>query len=385
MIRARQGLPHEQTLQPSFEANTQHLVAFSCKPNPEELPADAVTLAYERYTHPKLTKLITADELVHRQKALAMIDKLCSSPIEIAKFLEVGLVPALNKGTENGDGTVRALASHVLVLVAREKAGRDHMLQAGSITVLQRLLSDVEDQVRAHACLAFSALCVESAHRNCEEVVAAGTVFHLVERTAVENEAVLPHTLFALKMCLMHPQGLVDAIAHGAIAAMAALVNSPSPAVRQGACQSLQCLATPMNGKASCLDETAVPELLPRLVELLREPFPAVQAEAAGALMAVTVSVPAKHRCVACGACEELIAIVAHEDTEPKLRVNAIKAMATLAEAPKGRAALSAAVPTLQEIEAETSDGRFAPSDPEHAALQKAHAKRAREIITWTP
>ncbi|KAG8458294.1 hypothetical protein KFE25_005141 [Diacronema lutheri] len=382
VIRTRQGLPYEHTLQPSFEANAQHLVAFSSKPNPEELPADAVTLAFERATHPKLTKLVTADELVHRQKALAMIDKLCSSPIEVAKFLAAGLVPALNAGITDADGTVRALASHVLLLVAREKAGRDRMVRAGSIPALQRLLVDADEQVRAHACMAFAALCVETGHRNCEEVVAAGTVAHLVERTATETDAVMPHALFALKMCMLHAQGLVDAIARGAIAAMAALISSPSPAVRAGACANLFCLAVPVDGKSSCLDEGSVPGLLPQLVELLRDVYPAVQAEAAAALMAVTVSIAAKHTCVACGACEALLSAAASEDADARLRTNAIKAMATLAEAPSGRAALMDAVPLLEEIE---RDGRFAPADEEHAALLRAHARRAREIVTWTP
>jgi hypothetical protein len=50
VIRARQGLPYEHTLEPSFHANTQHLVTFSSKPQIEQLPADSVTLAFERAT-----------------------------------------------------------------------------------------------------------------------------------------------------------------------------------------------------------------------------------------------------------------------------------------------------------------------------------------------
>jgi hypothetical protein len=387
VIRARQGLPHEHVLQSSFEANCTQLVAFSCKPNPEELPADAVTLAFERATHPKLTKLVTADELVHRQKALAMIDKLCSSPIEVAKFLEVGIVFALNKGTEDADGQARILASHVLVLVAREKSGRDQMLSAGSIPVLQRLLADAEEQVRAHACQAFAALCIESQHRTSEEVISAGTVSHLVARTAEESERVLPHLLFALKMCMMHKQGLEDAITYGGIASMASLLASPSEAVREGACHNLFCLAVPTSGKIASLDEGAVPGLLPRLVELLRDPLPAVQTEAAAALMAMTVSIPAKHRCIECGACDALIAIATDGDTEPRLRTNAIKAMAMLAEAPRGRAALMDVVPALEEIEADARAdlADAAAGSAQHRQLLKAHAKRAREIITWRP
>lgn len=382
VIRTRQGLPPNQKAQPGFAANARHLVAVACQPNPEELPEEAVTLGFERATHPKLTKLVASGLLVHRQKALTMIDRLCSSPVEVVQFLEAGLVPVLVAAAEDADETVRALASHVLLLVAREKAGRDLMRAAGCVQVLQRLLSDGSEQVRSHAYRAVAALCVESAHPNCDEVVLAGTVAHLVERTAAESDAVMPHVLFALKMCMQHPLGLSDALERNAIAAMAPLVSSASPAVREGACHNLFCLAVPAQGKADCQDSGSAAGLLPRLVQLLSEPHPAVQAEAAGALMALTVSVPAKLACIACGACEALVAIVADEGSGAKLRTNAAKAMAMLAEAPKGRVALLGAVPTLEAIE---RDGRFAPGDAEHAALLRAHAKRAREIIAWTP
>ncbi|KAJ1639612.1 armadillo-type protein [Pavlovales sp. CCMP2436] len=380
VIRGRQGLPYEHSLQPSFESNVEQLVAFSCKPNPQELPVDAVTLAFERFTHPKLTKLINADELVHRQKALAMIDKLCCAPTEVAKFLEVGVVQALNKATSDSDGDVRVLASHVLLLVAREKAGRDHMLNAGTIIVLQRLLFDGEQQVRAHACQALAALCIET--KMTEEVVETGTVAHLVERTKHENDEVMPHTLYALKMCLMHMQGLTAAIEVGAISAMASLLSSHSPAVREAACQNLFCLAVPMDGKSSCLDEGSVPGLFPRLVELLLEPYSHVQAEAAAALMAMSVSIPAKHKAVECNACEALAKLLVSEEVSAKLRTNIIKLISLLGESPKGRAALMHVVPTLEEI---SEQGRFAPPDAEHAALLRAHAQRALAIITWTP
>jgi hypothetical protein len=48
VIRARQGLPYEHSLQPSFESNVEQLVAVSCKPNLQELPAMASLLSVDR-------------------------------------------------------------------------------------------------------------------------------------------------------------------------------------------------------------------------------------------------------------------------------------------------------------------------------------------------
>mmetsp|Transcript_15156 Transcript_15156/g.44375 ORF Transcript_15156/g.44375 Transcript_15156/m.44375 type:complete len:387 (+) Transcript_15156:40-1200(+) len=383
VIRARQGIPYERKADTGFDKHATHLVQFACMPNPEELPADAVTLAFERATHPKLTKLISAEELVHRQKALAMIDKLCSAPIEIAKFLSVGLVPALNAGAEDEDGTVRVLVSHVFILIAQDKHGRDHMHSSLSVPVLQQLLSDPEQQVRAHACKALSALCVEVAHPVTAEVVGRHTVPLLIERAGVEKDDVLPHLLHALKMCLLHHAGLVAAIAHGGVASMASLLESGSPEVVACACHNLFCLAVPSDGKHACLDEGAVPELLPQLVKLLRFVDTKVQEDAAAALMAITVSVPAKHRCVELGVCEVLKDIALDPAVGPKLRGNAIKVITTLAEAPKARMAFEEIVPVLDEF-AHSEHDPLATSQAE-ADFLRHHAKRAKDVITWRP
>jgi hypothetical protein len=162
---------------------------------------------------------------------------------------------------------------------------------------------------------------------------------------------------------------------------MATLLASDQPAVREGACRNLFCLAVPLEGKHAALDETAVPGLLPRIVALLSEPFPEVQAEAAGALMALTVAVEAKHACIERGACEALVEIASADATGARLRTNALKLITSLAEAPRGRKALTQLVPVLAQIEA----GQFAPSDAEHAALLQETAKRAHAKITWMP
>lgn len=379
VIRARQGLPYEQQGEYGFEKNAQHLATFACMPNPQELPEDAVTLAFERATHPKLTKLINAEELVHRQKALAMIDKLVSAPIELAKFLQVGIVPALNAGTRDADGTVRSLASHVLVVVAKDKHGRERMLQAGSIPVLQDLLADSEQVVRAHACQALSALCIDYQHACTSDVIARGTVQLLVERAGQEDEMVLPHALHALKMCLLHTDGLEKAVRHGAIDAMATLLSSGAWEVRAAACRNLFCLAVPMDGKYGCLDEGAVPGLLPRLVELLSDSSVEVRAEALGALSAITISVPAKHKCIDCGAADAIPELLESETSTDAVRINAVKLLASLAESPTGRAMLLRCVDVLERIEA----GGFPMRNAEHDKLMLEQAEIAHKMLVW--
>ncbi|EPQ20321.1 Rhabdoid tumor deletion region protein 1 [Myotis brandtii] len=113
-------------------------------------------------------------------------------------------------------------------------------------------------------------------------------------------------------------------------------------------------------------------DVIPILVHLLRDPVEEVKANAAGALMYATVTTEGKYAALDADAIHSLLGLLV--SSLQKARLNAIKALTMLAEAPEGRKVLKAHVHAFRVLEV---------GDPSKT-VQRA-AQVAIKVIEWKP
>ncbi|XP_006768836.1 PREDICTED: radial spoke head 14 homolog [Myotis davidii] len=132
--------------------------------------------------------------------------------------------------------------------------------------------------------------------------------------------------------------------------------------------KTLIAVSIPLEGKKQMWRH----DVIPILVHLLRDPVEEVKANVAGALMYATVTTEGKYAALDADAIHSLLGLLV--SSLQKARLNAVKALTMLAEAPEGRKILKAHVHAFRVLEVE---------DPSKT-VQRA-AQVAIKVIEWRP
>lgn len=388
VIRARQGVsPSLVSTTASFDNNSKHLAKFSCKGERPSQHPEVVTLAFERTNHGKMTGLMQSGTPWQRKQALAIVEKLAYSPVDLAQLVASGAINALLLVcADNGaDPQIREVALRILGTCSRTHEGRTDMINSSSSNVLLNLLSDTEPTLRRRAAEVLSVVCKDRAAA--EDAVQSGAIGVLVARLPLEEERTLPFLLRALRACLGDEGAVRAAISASAVSLCTELLTASASGVRFGAAHVISRLAELHDGKAACL---AASGCLETLVDLLDDKRDNVRDAAATALANIAVTVSGKLAAVEAGAIAGLARIVARGRVmnegarvpSPATQIKALTAMAVVAEHPRARRALQ---PVVKDLQALVHGAETSRSTAQEQKLIKVHAQTAVDVITWNP
>ncbi|KAB1255391.1 Radial spoke head 14-like protein [Camelus dromedarius] len=207
-------------------------------------------------------------------------------------------------------------------------------------------------------------------------IVSSGLIPSLVWKLQREDEKIQALLLDTLAACLM--EDATEALASCVVPFLKEKLLSANSDIRAKAARTLIAVSEatqlsplwpsiPLEGKNQVWQH----DVIPILAHLLKDKVDEVQANAAGALTYATVTTKGKYAALDAEAIRPLLELL--HLSSSKVRLNAIKALTMLAEAPEGRKLLQAHVPTFRALEKDAS-----------AAVRQA-AQIAIQVIEWKP
>lgn len=294
---------------------------------------------------------------------MALCD-LVHNPEKVHESIQVGCMESLKNLLTDKDSTVRQKASEVLTIMVTHNIGRNSFLDTGVVTSLAKLFDDEVEIVRrnSHECLEMLAEIPAGA----QGIVEANLISILVEKLKTEFDEIKGLILDTLHFC-MHFDA-ESALRASIMPALKELLSNDSVTIRAAAARDMMDVTVPLAGKeAACQDA----DVIPLLIKLLSDSSPDVAAKAAGAIMTITVTTKGKYKALEAGAIPSLLNLL--NSTASEARLNALKGLTTLAEAPEGRKNLLGSVSDIEERESDASK-----------AVARA-AQIAKSLITWKP
>ncbi|BHF64923.1 Radial spoke head 14 [Sparganum proliferum] len=311
---------------------------------PPNIDPSRATLAYGRLALPRLNRELKDDVLLIRQRAVKALCDYLHDHEHIAAAVHEGIIPSLK---------------HLL----RDK-DVPAFIDEDVLDVLKLLFSSYEpDIVRLNAHKAVELLSINPAH--CQAIVDADLIPLLiacVEREYAEIKAVILETL---NRCLdLNSDAGLNA---GGMQVFTKLLSHHSPEVRGKSAQVILMLTVNPRGRQQAIDK----ETIPALVGLLSDNDPDVKASAAGALAFTSVTTHGRYTAINADAIPNLLRLLVHSCS--RVRVNGLKAITCIAEAPEGRRILLDHVDNIKKL-----------TEDEDAGVRK-HANIAVDVITWKP
>nr|XP_058896146.1 radial spoke head 14 homolog isoform X1 [Kogia breviceps] len=341
---------------------------------PPDINPTQAAIAYGCRALPKLNEELQSEDLLTRQKALMALCDLMHDPEHVYTAIRIGCLESLKALLKDTNDLVRIKTTEVLYIMATHNVGRDGFLEHDIIHALSFLLSDPQSACRENLHLAFKHLAQLPA--GAKGIVNSSLIPSLVWKLQREEEGIQELLLDTLAACLM--EDATEALASRAVPFLKEKLLSANSNIRSKAAQALIAVSAatqlpplwpsiPLEGKNQVWQHNVIPIL----VHLLKDKEEEVQANAAGALMYVTVTTKGKYAALDMEAIGPLLELL--HSSLSKARLNAIKALTMLAEAPEGRKLLQSHVPTFRALKEDTS-----------AAVQRA-AQIAVKVIEWKP
>ncbi|TEA23471.1 hypothetical protein DBR06_SOUSAS910150 [Sousa chinensis] len=330
---------------------------------PPDINPTQAAIAYGCRALPKLNEELQSEDLLTRQKALMALYDLMHDPEHVYTAIRIGCLESLKDLLMDTNDLVRIKTTEVLYIMATHNVGRDGFLEHDVIYALSFLLSDPQSACRENLHLAFKHLAQLPA--GAKGIVNSSLIPSLVGKLQTEEERIQELLLDTLAACLM--EDATEALASRVVPFLKEKLLSANSNIRSKAAQALIAVSIPLEGKNQVWQH----DIIPILVHLLKDKEEEVQASAAGALMYVTVTTKGKYAALDTEAIGPLLELL-HSPLS-KARLNAIKVLTMLAEAPEGRKILQSHVPTFRALKEDTS-----------AAVQRA-AQIAVKVIEWKP
>ncbi|XP_033693174.1 radial spoke head 14 homolog isoform X2 [Tursiops truncatus] len=330
---------------------------------PPDINPTQAAIAYGCRALPKLNEELQSEDLLTRQKALMALYDLMHDPEHVYTAIRIGCLESLKDLLMDTNDLVRIKTTEVLYIMATHNVGRDGFLEHDVIYALSFLLSDPQSACRENLHLAFKHLAQLPA--GAKGIVNSSLIPSLVGKLQTEEERIQELLLDTLAACLM--EDATEALANRVVPFLKEKLLSANSNIRSKAAQALIAVSIPLEGKNQVWQH----DIIPILVHLLKDKEEEVQASAAGALMYVTVTTKGKYAALDTEAIGPLLELL-HSPLS-KARLNAIKVLTMLAEAPEGRKILQSHVPTFRALKEDTS-----------AAVQRA-AQIAVKVIEWKP
>ncbi|XP_066111115.1 radial spoke head 14 homolog [Saccopteryx bilineata] len=330
---------------------------------PPNINPTQAAIAYGCRALPKLNEELQSEDLLTRQKALMALCDLMHDPEHVYVAISIGCLESLKALLKDTNHVVRIKATEVLYIMATHNVGREGFLEHGIIAALSFLLSDPLTACRENLHLVYKHLA--QLPSGAQGIVSSGLIPSLVWKLQSEEEKIQELLLDTLAACLL--EDATEALASHAVPFLKEKLISANDNIRSKAACTLMAISIPLEGKKQVWRY----DVIPILVHLLEDPVEEVQASAAGALMYATVTTAGKYAALAVEAINPLLKMLGLPSR--KARLNAIKALTMLAEAPEGRKFLQVHVAAFRVLQVDTDQ-----------AVQRA-AKVAIEVIEWKP
>ncbi|XP_067945309.1 radial spoke head 14 homolog [Watersipora subatra] len=331
---------------------------------PPHIDVTKTPLAYGDRAVPRLNKELNDANLVMRQRAVRSLSDYLHDPEHIATALREGIAESLKNLLSDADVTIREKSLECLNIIAQHAIGRDVFLDQGILIPVSNLWDDKEDIVRrnAHRTLKM----VSETPLGAEGLVQSKLVPKLVTKLPDELDEIKILILDELHFCMAIDT--TDALATEGMETLTALLVHTNVDIKGRAARNIMDLSVPLAGKNKAVEVGTVPHL----VKLLEDEDVTVRANAAGALMMITITTKGKYTAINSGALEPLVNLLSDERST-EIKVNALKAITCLSEAPEGREWLGQHVEKISELM----------TDKNPAVVK--HATIAVNIITWRP
>ena len=389
--RKRQGLEWYPSEPQGMQVNVAHLTMGEVKPNPKPLFPTDLTLAYGRGAAVKLVRYIEdagsdavgSNKSILRLKAMEQSMELMHGQ-DFTSLVAAGIVPALNEtATKDADEKNRVAALVALCRLARERTGRESMLENDSCAALCGACKDSVAAVRKE-CLATighfanydegrKALVeknfVELLLVHCRDPPDGGPP----ESEIKEIKETQCLALTALGRICQGEGGRAEAIRANAVPTVLEMLHAESVEAQYQAAMALSLLTFDQAEKAECLGGGVMRKLAVMLrSDKVQDDMERRRLRTAAAALLMSMcngtrneSLPPPH--AACkaeaiekGICQSLVSIVAEvvllhmagelDDRNSELGVYAAKSMTELADSPKGRKLLKAALGDLKVL-----------------------------------
>jgi len=331
---------------------------------PPHIDVTRAPLAFGDRAVPRLNRELNDANLVTRQRAVRSLSDHLHDPEHIATALRDGIHLSLKSLLIDTDVTIREKSLECLHIIAQHAIGRDVFLESDIVLPVSELYDDKEAIVRKNAHLTLKM--VSETPLGAEGLVQSKLVPKLVTLLPGELDEIKILILDELHFCMSIDT--TDALDTEGMEIHTELLSHENPEIRGRAARNIMDLSIPLAGKNKAVEVDTVP----KIVKLLDDENVFVRANAAGALMMITITTKGKYTAINSGALEPLVTILGDERST-EIRVNALKAITCLSEAPEGREWLSKHVTKITDL---TSD--------KNPAVVK-HANIAVNIITWRP
>lgn len=331
---------------------------------PNQIDITRTPLAFGDRAVPRLNReLQDVDSLLNRQRALRSLCDYLHDPEHIASCIAQGIPASLKTLLGDKDTFCRYKSAECLFVLSCNSNGRKAIIGENIIQTLSILFDDPEPIARRNSHKAVEM--VSEIPFGAEGIVELKLIKKLVDKLKTELDEIKEIILDTLHFCMQNDtKQALDAKAMGVFTT---LLKHASHSIRGKAARDIFDLSIPLQGKNEALESDTV-ELL---INLLKDKDVFVKSKAALAIEAIAITTPGKYKCLKANAIPNLIALIHDELSE--MRVNSLKAIACLSEAPEGRKELLNHIENVRKLE----------NDP--IPIVAKHAEIAVRIITWKP
>uniref|UniRef100_A0A3P8VMS5 Radial spoke head 14 homolog n=1 Tax=Cynoglossus semilaevis TaxID=244447 RepID=A0A3P8VMS5_CYNSE len=307
-------------------------------------------IAFGRRAVPQLFEVLQLPEtdVMHRRRALVSLCDLMHDPQRIHQAVDGGVLEQLEVLLKDEDATVRKQTCELLHLICGHNIGRYYntaILGCSTRQVMNRL-----------AMLPAGA-----------KALLALVPKLLTKLEEEEEEEVQVLLLSTLSFC--STLDALPALALDAVSLVRQKLLHSSQDVRREAAAAMMALSVPEEGKRRVCKEAVLPEV----VRLLQEADVKVQANAVAVIMYTAITTEGKMQCLDLDVVPVLLDLKRRR--RKALVMYCLRALTTLAEAPRGRHLLMEQLPLLEkwsEVAEKDEDIRRA-------------AQTAVRVITWAP
>lgn len=330
---------------------------------PNQIDITKTTLAFGDRAVPRLNRELNDDTLLTRQRALRSLCDYLHDPEHIAVCIREGITRSLKALLKDEDSFVRYKAAECLYVFSCNSNGRTAIVEQDIISDLAVLFDDSVPIARKNAHLTIEM--VSEVAFGADGIVQLKLIKKMVDKLKDELDEIKELILDTLHFCMQVDTD--QALDAKALKEFTTLLKHAEKSIRAKAGRNVFDICIPLEGKKEALKLDTVPVLVDQLLD--SDSF--VKAKIALAIEAIAITTKGKYAFIQAGVLPSLVTLIT--DPLSELRVNSLKAISCLAEAPDGRRTLMG---NIEEI-AKLID------DP--VPIVAKHAEIAHRVITWKP
>eukprot|EP00996_Jenningsia_fusiforme_P000634 NODE_1572_length_1489_cov_40.668750_g1418_i0.p1 GENE.NODE_1572_length_1489_cov_40.668750_g1418_i0~~NODE_1572_length_1489_cov_40.668750_g1418_i0.p1 ORF type:complete len:380 (-),score=76.19 NODE_1572_length_1489_cov_40.668750_g1418_i0:220-1359(-) len=376
VLRRQQGEEYEAAppTKGDISENLRHIARFECKPNVKPFNPHDLTEPYEARLFPKIVSNLTCEDSILRRKAArAMVEYFGQRSEHIVSAIEANAIPALVSALRDQDVAVRVDACVALTRIVQTPKGQQAILSDGWVPSLKAAVHD-EPEVAVQALRLLTAMDSSwNSSAGTDALIKAGCIELYIEQARTSVYEVKVEALCALEKVTNVKEAFVRVLSTGAMSVLTDLLKGLPDPVVQHAAENIALLCFFSAGKRAAVED---PATTIALIDHMLHPNTALRCAVTSALMGITVDNNGKELMLAHHGVDRLAEALGQEGDAAVL-TNLLKTTCNVSENPGARAALAAALPSLEQIVTEhEAAGRMSVVNS---------ARRAIDGIRWTP